>query len=124
MHPSWFQSTDGSAALATAAGATVVQFQFNGTWPKKKNWALANLPFRHEWVLILDADEVLRVATDRLDRFVLEARRAARGSRRIAHAHRNRANAATSDPKASAGASSRKRCIGSCRRSSFSTGGC
>lgn len=52
-------STDGSIALCEAAGATVVQFQFNGTWPKKKNWALENLSFRHEWVFILDADEVL-----------------------------------------------------------------
>ena len=36
-----------------------MQFQFNGTWPKKKNWALENLPFKNEWVFILDADEVL-----------------------------------------------------------------
>src|ERR1700710_3046358 len=53
------QSTDGSIALATAAGARVVQFHFNGIWPKKKNWALENLPFKHEWVFILDADEVM-----------------------------------------------------------------
>lgn len=53
------QSTDDSAAIAAAAGAKVVQFHFNGTWPKKKNWALENLPFQHEWVFILDADEVL-----------------------------------------------------------------
>lgn len=53
------QSTDGSIALAEAAGARVVQFQFNGTWPKKKNWALENLPFRNEWIFILDADETL-----------------------------------------------------------------
>ena len=52
-------STDGSAALAEAAGARVVQFHFTGDWPKKKNWALDHLPFRHEWVFILDADEVL-----------------------------------------------------------------
>ncbi len=52
-------STDASAAIAERFGARVVQFQFNGTWPKKKNWALQNLPFRNEWVLILDADEVL-----------------------------------------------------------------
>ena len=26
---------------------------------KEKNWALKNLPFSHEWVLILDADECL-----------------------------------------------------------------
>lgn len=52
-------SKDGSAAIAESLGASVVQFDFNGTWPKKKNWALDNLPFRHEWVFILDADEVL-----------------------------------------------------------------
>ncbi|HEX4629360.1 MAG TPA: glycosyltransferase family 2 protein [Chthoniobacterales bacterium] len=53
------QSTDGSIAVAEQNGARVVQFQFNGTWPKKKNWALENLPFRNDWVFILDADEVL-----------------------------------------------------------------
>ena len=53
------QSTDETAQIAEARGAQVVQFDFNGTWPKKKNWALANLPFRNEWVFILDADEVL-----------------------------------------------------------------
>jgi glycosyltransferase involved in cell wall biosynthesis len=53
------QSTDATAEIAAAHGATAVQFQFNGTWPKKKNWALENLPFRNDWVFILDADEVL-----------------------------------------------------------------
>jgi glycosyltransferase involved in cell wall biosynthesis len=53
------QSTDGSVEIAQQHGAQVVQFQFNGTWPKKKNWSLENLPFRNEWVFILDADEVL-----------------------------------------------------------------
>ena len=53
------QSTDGSQQLAESLEAKVVQFHFSGTWPKKKNWALENLPFKHEWVFILDADEVL-----------------------------------------------------------------
>lgn len=53
------QSTDRSGAIAEANGAQVVQFHFGGTWPKKKNWALENLPFRNDWVFILDADEVL-----------------------------------------------------------------
>ena len=57
-------STDGSQEMARQTGATVVQFQFNGTWPKKKNWALENLPFRNKWVFILDADEVLPPGTD------------------------------------------------------------
>ena len=58
------QSTDGSAELAEKLGAKVVQFRFGGTWPKKKNWALENLPFRHDWVFILDADEVLPPGTE------------------------------------------------------------
>jgi glycosyltransferase involved in cell wall biosynthesis len=53
------QSTDGTPHVAAELGATVVQFHFNGTYPKKKNWALDNLPFRHDWVLIVDADEVV-----------------------------------------------------------------
>lgn len=57
-------STDGSITLAEEAGAEVVQFAFNGTWPKKKNWALENLPFRHAWVFVLDADEVLPEGTE------------------------------------------------------------
>lgn len=58
------QSVDDTAAIAEAAGARVVQFRYTGGWPKKKNWALENLPFRHEWVFILDADEVLPPETE------------------------------------------------------------
>jgi glycosyltransferase involved in cell wall biosynthesis len=50
-------STDRTAAIAKAYGAAVVQFAYDGTGPKKKSWALQNLTFRNEWVLILDADE-------------------------------------------------------------------
>jgi glycosyltransferase involved in cell wall biosynthesis len=50
-------STDGSCALARDAGATVVDFHWDGGFPKKKNWALEHFPWRNEWVLILDADE-------------------------------------------------------------------
>ena len=53
------QSTDDSGSVARSYGAKVAQFEFNGTWPKKKNWALENLPFQHPWVFILDADEEL-----------------------------------------------------------------
>jgi glycosyltransferase involved in cell wall biosynthesis len=53
------KSTDGSIEISERHGAKVVQFDFNGTWPKKKNWALENLPFKHPWVFILDADEEL-----------------------------------------------------------------
>lgn len=51
------QSSDRSVEIAESYGAKVVQFYFNGRWPKKKNWGLDNLPFRNEWVLIVDCDE-------------------------------------------------------------------
>ncbi len=50
-------STDGTTAIAEAHGAQIVQFVYDGGFPKKKNWALTHLPLRHEWVLLLDADE-------------------------------------------------------------------
>jgi glycosyltransferase involved in cell wall biosynthesis len=51
------QSTDETCALGEKFGANVVQFHYSGGWPKKKNWALQNLPIRNDWVFILDADE-------------------------------------------------------------------
>ncbi|MBI1763081.1 MAG: glycosyltransferase family 2 protein [Acidobacteria bacterium] len=50
-------STDGTVELAKQLGAQVAQFEYAGGFPKKKNWALANLALRNEWVLLLDADE-------------------------------------------------------------------
>lgn len=52
-------STDSSGQIADRHGAKVVQFELKGNWPKKKNWALDNLPFRNEWTFIMDADEEL-----------------------------------------------------------------
>jgi glycosyltransferase involved in cell wall biosynthesis len=53
------QSTDGTAQIAHAHGAELVQFRYRGGWPKKRQWALDTLPFSCEWVLLLDADEAL-----------------------------------------------------------------
>lgn len=50
-------STDDTCEIAKATGAKVVQFGWNGQYPKKKNWAIGNLPFASEWILIVDADE-------------------------------------------------------------------
>ncbi|NEZ54566.1 glycosyltransferase family 2 protein [Adonisia turfae] len=50
-------SDDRSVEISESYGAHVVQFDFNGRWPKKKNWSLDHLPFRNEWVLIVDCDE-------------------------------------------------------------------
>jgi glycosyltransferase involved in cell wall biosynthesis len=49
-------STDGTQKIARDAGATVVEQKFLG-YARQKNWGLENLPFKGEWVFILDADE-------------------------------------------------------------------
>lgn len=49
-------SSDQTVAIAREAGANVVQHKFEG-YAQQKNWALENLPFCSEWVLIVDADE-------------------------------------------------------------------
>jgi glycosyltransferase involved in cell wall biosynthesis len=51
------QSDDRTSEISESYGAKVVQFHFEGGWPKKKNWSLENLPFKNEWVLIVDCDE-------------------------------------------------------------------
>ena len=50
-------STDDTQAVAKAAGAEVLNFQWDGQFPKKRNWTLRNYDFKTEWVLFLDADE-------------------------------------------------------------------
>lgn len=48
-------STDGTVAIAEAANARVTSRAFDG-YASQRNAGLA-LPFRHSWVLLLDADE-------------------------------------------------------------------
>ena len=51
------ESTDETITIAKAMGAEVLQFVWNGKFPKKRNWALQNANLLHEWILFLDADE-------------------------------------------------------------------
>jgi SAM-dependent methyltransferase/glycosyltransferase involved in cell wall biosynthesis len=52
-------STDGTAEVARSYGAEVVQFTYQGGWPKKRQATLESYPFRNPWILLLDADEIL-----------------------------------------------------------------
>ena len=49
-------STDNTCNIARARGAHVTQRPFD-SYAKQRNAALRNLPFKHEWLFILDADE-------------------------------------------------------------------
>jgi glycosyltransferase involved in cell wall biosynthesis len=55
-------STDDTRGIAKAMGAEVLQFDWNGKFPKKRNWALQNANLLHEWILFLDADEFVTEA--------------------------------------------------------------
>nr|WP_246377287.1 glycosyltransferase family 2 protein [Nocardioides ginsengisegetis] len=52
-------STDCTVEIAEAAGATVLAFTWNGYYPKKKQWGMQHEAVRNDWVLHLDADEVV-----------------------------------------------------------------
>lgn len=51
------ESEDKTCSIAAEMGAQVVTFKWNGKYPKKKQWCLDNLPFGHDWVFYVDADE-------------------------------------------------------------------
>jgi len=54
------QSKDRTIELSQAMGADVYQFHYSKAgWPKKKNWAIESVPWKNEWVMILDADEYM-----------------------------------------------------------------
>jgi glycosyltransferase involved in cell wall biosynthesis len=53
------QSTDDTVAIAQSRGAKVVQFHYAGGWPKKRQWAMNTLLLAYDWILLVDADEIL-----------------------------------------------------------------
>ena len=55
-------STDHTAEVARVHGAEVLEFTWNGQYPKKRNWFLLKHPPRQPWVLFLDADEIVNDA--------------------------------------------------------------
>lgn len=50
-------SEDATCSVARSFKARVVDFRWNGQFPKKRNWTLRNVQLRNEWVLFIDADE-------------------------------------------------------------------
>lgn len=66
-------SSDRTVELALARGARVVQHRFTG-FGAQRTWALEHASPRHEWVLILDADE--RVPPELADEIARRTREA------------------------------------------------
>ncbi|MGB0578486.1 MAG: glycosyltransferase family 2 protein [Limisphaerales bacterium] len=55
-------SDDATPKICKDCDVELVQFDYDGGWPKKKNWAIKNLPIKTDWIFILDADE--RITSD------------------------------------------------------------
>jgi glycosyltransferase involved in cell wall biosynthesis len=53
------QSDDATVEVARSCNAKVIQFFYKGGWPKKRQWALENLTFLYDWILLIDADEAM-----------------------------------------------------------------
>lgn len=68
-------STDGTPRIACQYGATLINFEWNGRYPKKRNWVLLNYQLASDWVLFLDADETID------DAFATAADRAIRSTK-------------------------------------------
>ncbi len=70
-------SSDDTVRIATEFGANVTQRLFDD-WSTHQNWGLANISFKHQWVLYIDADErvtaglvgSIRAAVSKPDKFV------------------------------------------------------
>lgn len=50
-------STDRTRDIALQFGARYVNFEWDGKFPKKRNWFMMNHQIPTEWILFLDADE-------------------------------------------------------------------
>jgi glycosyltransferase involved in cell wall biosynthesis len=52
-------SQDRTAQLVEESGVELVQFNYTGGYPKKRQWALNTLDIATPWVFLLDADEAV-----------------------------------------------------------------
>jgi len=52
-------SSDRTVEISSELGSEIVQFSWDGKYPKKKEWAMRHASIRNDWVLFLDADEQL-----------------------------------------------------------------
>lgn len=66
-------STDRTCEIASMHGVDVINFTWDGRFPKKRNWYLRNHTPETKWILFLDADEFLT------DGFKRELRQALQG---------------------------------------------
>ena len=50
-------SKDSTVEIARSLGVQIVNFTWNGLYPKKRQWIIDNVQVKNNWILFLDADE-------------------------------------------------------------------
>ena len=50
-------SEDSTAEIASSLGVNVIDFSWDGRYPKKRQWILENVKTQNEWIFFLDGDE-------------------------------------------------------------------
>jgi len=53
------ESSDRTPDIAKENNIELINFHWNGRFPKKRNWILQNYNFTTDWILFLDADEIV-----------------------------------------------------------------
>ena len=74
-------STDRTCDIARQHGAQVITFEWDGRFPKKRNWVLRTQAIDTPWVLFLDADEFCE-ATREIRRYTRSSCRVTRTAAR------------------------------------------
>jgi glycosyltransferase involved in cell wall biosynthesis len=52
-------STDKTPEIVKSFNFELINFKWNGKFPKKRNWTLRNVKLKNDWLLFLDADEII-----------------------------------------------------------------
>jgi glycosyltransferase involved in cell wall biosynthesis len=55
-------STDSTREIAESLGVSVIEFEWNRQYPKKRQWTLDQFSGKNNWILFLDADERMSIA--------------------------------------------------------------
>jgi glycosyltransferase involved in cell wall biosynthesis len=52
-------SDDQTKSIALAKNIPVIDFAWNGQYPKKRQWVLENVPVKNKWIFFVDGDEII-----------------------------------------------------------------
>ena len=72
-------SDDRTCDISRESGAETILYQWDGLYPKKRQWCLDTLDIHHDWVFWVDADEVVTEACVQEIRGLFQAERSEAG---------------------------------------------